>query len=976
MGTLWEVRSYDDREEFKDVYDFDICFCKITDAYPALVKLQIHHGGRFTKFPGRQYVKGKTHYVELVDTDTFSVHELEDMIHEVGYKTPRPTYYHFLVPGKDLDCGLHALGSDQDIREFLKFVPKCKVFDIYIEHWVSKLNTYDLSPGVSNVVIEQLPDEVQPELVTKKKVSKRPKPLLLEWSVDDDVGKQPLDVDDVGKQPLDTDKPVSSVDDVGKQPMYTNEFLGIDKSMLDNFNPFEDGEADGEADGEGDGSVDGEGDGNVDGEGDAGSDGGSDSDFEVELHNTVDEVDVDMATFFENTDYEAEWFDKSNKPTEAGNVDGDVDAVDMDNIDSNTDDEDLEAERKALLRKLRKSKAAVDEDNLSFYVGQVFGSKEGIKRLVDLHGIKTRRQLHVIRNDTTRIRAVCRGSILEMNKEHGVGSSTSVGSKSKGSDSGSCPWLLHVSKGKHDATWMVKTFEDTHKCLQSMKVRACTASFLSKAVVEIITHNPEIPINALQIELQKKYGQKMSHMKAFRVKTMALDQIRGSYAEQYNHLRDYALELQTTNPGTTVKLDVEVSTDLSSDSRKFKRLYICFEALKKGFKAGKRDFLGLDGAFMKGPYPGQILTAVGINSNNGTYPLAWAIVEAETINAWTWFLELLGDDLDLTTRSNFTFISDRQKGIIPAIAKVFPLAEHRFCIRHIQENMKLRWRGKEFQVQLWKCAAAATVPEFQEAMNELKSMSVQCHDWLKQIPPHHWSRAHFTGRSHTDCLLNNFYEVFNKQLTEGRDKPILTALEYIRQYVMKRIGNVNKAIQKADGPLTPSATKVLNSIKEEAMKYDVIWNGDSSYQVNGPWRDKAKVDINQKYCSCRGWELIGIPCKHVVAVIWNMASNGAAVGIPEVWVDEVYWLDTWKKMYSFCLEPINGPKMWPKSACPTKILPPTHHKPVGCPKKKRVKSVTEITDGKRLKRFGKTVRCVKCGQHGHNKRTCKGQAPN
>ena len=129
--------------------------------------------------------------------------------------------------------------------------------------------------------------------------------------------------------------------------------------------------------------------------------------------------------------------------------------------------------------------------------------------------------------------------------------------------------------------------------------------------------------------MARTYGQKMSHMNAFRAKTMALNVIRGNYAEQYNHLRDYALELQRTNPGTTVKLDVEFEADPSSESRRFKRIYICFESLKKAFKAGKRDFLGLDGAFMKGPYPGQILTTVGIDSNNGTYPLAWAIVEAD-----------------------------------------------------------------------------------------------------------------------------------------------------------------------------------------------------------------------------------------------------------------------------------------------------------------------------------------------------------
>ena len=122
-------------------------------------------------------------------------------------------------------------------------------------------------------------------------------------------------------------------------------------------------------------------------------------------------------------------------------------------------------------------------------------------------------------------------------------------------------------------------------------------------------------------------------------------------------------------------------------------------------------------------------------------------------------------------------------------------------------------------------------------------------------------------------------------------------------------------------------------------------------------------------------ELSGIPCKHAVATIWNMARNGVEVGIPEAWVHEVHWLKTWKKMCSFHLQPINGPKMWPKANCQLKITPPTHHKQVGRPKNNRRKTIIEITEGNKLKRVGKTVTCDNCNKAGHNKRTCKGQAP-
>ncbi|GJR68056.1 retrovirus-related pol polyprotein from transposon TNT 1-94 [Tanacetum coccineum] len=78
---------------------------------------------------------------------------------------------------------------------------------------------------------------------------------------------------------------------------------------------------------------------------------------------------------------------------------------------------------------------------------------------------------------------------------------------------------------------------------------------------------------------------------------------------------------------------------------------------------------------------------IGVDPNNGIYPLAYAIVESEN-NSWKWFLDCLGDDLELFRNSNITFISDRTKGVIPATAEIFPSAEHRFCLKHIYDNMK------------------------------------------------------------------------------------------------------------------------------------------------------------------------------------------------------------------------------------------------------------------------------------------------
>ncbi|KAJ0580612.1 putative MULE transposase domain-containing protein [Helianthus annuus] len=241
-----------------------------------------------------------------------------------------------------------------------------------------------------------------------------------------------------------------------------------------------------------------------------------------------------------------------------------------------------------------------------------------------------------------------------------------------------------------------------------------------------------------------------------------MEKLNGDYMDQYGQLREYCEELVRSNPGSTIKIDVEPGSNPSSSTRQFRRIYVCYGALKKGFNLIGRDLIGLNGAFMKGPYPGQILSAIGVDGKNGIYPLAFAIVEAETINTWTWFFNILGDDLELPTRCNFTFISDRQKGLLPAMAKIFPIAEHRYCLRHIHENMKKIWRGDVYKNLLWRCASATSMPYYERAMEDIKAIDRKLYDWVKEILTTAWSRAHFPGRAKCDMLLNNICEVFNK----------------------------------------------------------------------------------------------------------------------------------------------------------------------------------------------------------------------
>nr|GEY42777.1 transposase, mutator type [Tanacetum cinerariifolium] len=55
-----------------------------------------------------------------------------------------------------------------------------------------------------------------------------------------------------------------------------------------------------------------------------------------------------------------------------------------------------------------------------------------------------------------------------------------------------------------------------------------------------------------------------------------------------------------------------------------------------------------------------------------------------------------------------------ERGMVSAIAKLIPSAEHRFYARHINENMNLTWKGGDYKKMLWRCATSTTIVRFQK----------------------------------------------------------------------------------------------------------------------------------------------------------------------------------------------------------------------------------------------------------------------
>lgn len=106
------------------------------------------------------------------------------------------------------------------------------------------------------------------------------------------------------------------------------------------------------------------------------------------------------------------------------------------------------------------------------------------------------------------------------------------------------------------------------------------------------------------------------------------------------------------------------------------------------------------------------------------------------------------------------------------------------------------------------------------------------------------------------------FEAFNRAILEYPNKPIITQLEEIKHYLTLRIATKKYALGKCKGIISPNIQKVLEKIKREVGGWSATWHCDEDFVIfrvsNGI--DTYVVNLLQKKCPCRRWNLTGIPC--------------------------------------------------------------------------------------------------------------------
>ncbi|XP_043805062.1 uncharacterized protein LOC122721398 [Manihot esculenta] len=393
-------------------------------------------------------------------------------------------------------------------------------------------------------------------------------------------------------------------------------------------------------------------------------------------------------------------------------------------------------------------------------------------------------------------------------------------------------------------------------------------------------------------------------------------------------------------------------------------MFLSFKPIIDGFKAGCRPFIGVDGCHLKGPFGGVLLSAISLDGDKGVIPLAIAIMEIECGASWDFFFDCLktciGPEDDETP---LTFMSDRQKGLIQAVNNWFPEACHRFCARHMFNNFKKQYPGLGLKQEFWNAARATHGYEFWEAMKMIKRVKDgEPFDWLLKVPMSQWSRHMFWPEAKSEHLTNNMTESFNAWIGKIRGLPIVKLLDAFRQKCMVRLQKRYANGTSWEGKITPNARKTINSIIKQGKNCRLLPCRNDEFEVT-KGNLKFAVKLQEKKCSCKWWDISGLPCKHAALCIGYMRQD------IEDYCHYYYYISTYVKVYEGVIHPMPQANysIQDESQC---IMPPLLKRLSGRPRKARKREEGEAAPSN-VRTKSKTTRCATCKQLGHNKRTCQ-----
>nr|XP_025631357.1 uncharacterized protein LOC112726250 [Arachis hypogaea] len=234
-----------------------------------------------------------------------------------------------------------------------------------------------------------------------------------------------------------------------------------------------------------------------------------------------------------------------------------------------------------------------------------------------------------------------------------------------------CDWLIRVSMISRKYCWVIKRYNGSHTCTRatiSQDHSKLDSNTIAETIKPLVEADPLLKVKSVIAEVQSKFNYTVNYWKAWLAKQKSVEKIFGGD---------------------------DLVTDIRVLHRVFWSYYLCIRVFRHC-----KAVVQVNGTHLYGKYKGCLLVTVSQDGNNNIVPIAFAIVEGETSDAWHFFLSNLHEHV--VTRDGVRLISDRYESINAAVERSNGAwsphrAFHMFCIRHIESNFLRKFKAPYLQ---------------------------------------------------------------------------------------------------------------------------------------------------------------------------------------------------------------------------------------------------------------------------------------
>ncbi|XP_004292417.1 PREDICTED: uncharacterized protein LOC101299742 [Fragaria vesca subsp. vesca] len=326
-----------------------------------------------------------------------------------------------------------------------------------------------------------------------------------------------------------------------------------------------------------------------------------------------------------------------------------------------------------------------------------------------------------------------------------------------------------------------------------------------------------------------------------------------------------------------------------------------------------------------------------------------------------WFFDHLYNILSTQGRI-VTFVTDRNGGLLNAVASVFPDSPHSYCYYHLKENVRALYRNlsgyfvDKLVEEFMKVAYSPTIASYNFNLQNLKREGGKpIESFLTHLPLDKWCNAFFRGSRYGE-MANSIAKSFNSWCGPLRELPVFDFLEGLRVKVMENMSEREVECKKWNTVLCPPMEALLKKFMDVGRHWSVSMSSETLLEVHA--EKSVAVDLENGTCSCRQWQINSFPCSHALAAIQKVGDLPVYA-----YIEYFHTCQSYIEAYEHGIQPIpNIDKFYVDAATSSAVVqPPLVRRPSGQPKSVRMKSAAE----------GGTRRAIRCGQLGrHNKATC------